>query len=82
MIMKIFCALLAFVLFPLTGCFAEQKINNQYPHIRFLGATQAIGGSAIFIDTGKTKFLVDYGLYYDEADQQKNRNRLPHPYCN
>jgi len=73
MIIKIFCALLAFVLFPLTGCFAEQKINNQYPYIRFLGAAQSIGGSAIFVDTGKTKFLVDYGLYYDEADQQKNQ---------
>jgi len=73
MIIRIFCAFLSFVLFPSTGCFAEQKINNQYPSIRFLGATQSIGGSAIFVDTGKTKFLVDYGLYYDEADQQKNQ---------
>jgi metallo-beta-lactamase family protein len=46
--------------------------KNNLPYIQFLGAAQSIGGSAIFVDTGKTKFLIDYGLYYDKENQQKN----------
>lgn len=70
---KIFYALIAFVLIPFSICLAGQKSDNQYPYIQFLGAAQSIGGSAIIIDTGKTRFLIDYGLYYDKDDQQKNQ---------
>lgn len=72
MIRKIIFALFALLIIPGTVCCSEEKINNQYPIIQFLGAAQSIGGSAILIETGKTRFLVDYGLYYDKKDQQKN----------
>jgi len=72
MLNNIFYVLLVFIVVPLATCFAGEKVNNQYPYIQFLGAAQSIGGSAIIIDTGKTRFLVDYGLYYDKDDQQKN----------
>lgn len=69
---KIIYILLVFVVVLCTECFAEKKVDNHYPHIQFLGAAQSIGGSAILIETGKTRFLIDYGLYYDKKDQQKN----------
>ena len=73
MIRKTFYALLVCVVFPFGICFAGQKVENQYPYIQFLGAAQSIGGSAILVDTGKTRFLIDYGLYYDKDDQEKNK---------
>jgi len=72
MIKKLFCVLLIPVLLSFSVCFAGQKINKEYPYIQFLGAAQSIGGSAILLDTGKTRFLIDYGLFYDKEDQQKN----------
>jgi len=67
------------MLVPFAACFAGQRVDNQYPYIQFLGAAQSIGGSAILVDTGKTRFLVDYGLYYDKDDQQKNNAVLETP---
>jgi metallo-beta-lactamase family protein len=72
MMKKIFCILFVFIVLPFTGYSEEQKVDNQYPYIQFLGAAQSIGGSAILVDTGETKFLIDYGLYYDKDDQHKN----------
>ena len=64
---------------PFTTCFAGRGTNNQYPYIQFLGAAQSIGGSAILVDTGKTRFLIDYGLYYDKDDQLRNQVVLENP---
>jgi len=72
MIKKTFYILLTLVMLSCSVCFAEQKVSIDYPNIQFLGAAQSIGGSAILIDTGKTRFLIDYGLYYDKEDQLKN----------
>lgn len=72
MIKKIFYLLLTFTLLSSSLCFAEQKDSTDYPYIQFLGAAQSIGGSAILINTGQTRFLIDYGLYYGKDDQQKN----------
>lgn len=71
MLRKFFSTLIFVVLLPLT-CLAGQPVEKEYPYIMFLGAAQSIGGSAILIDTGKTRFLIDYGLYYDKSDQWKN----------
>lgn len=43
------------------------------PYIQFLGAAQMVGGSCYLIDTGKTRFLVDFGLFYGADHQEKNR---------
>ena len=72
-------ALIIFVTIPSPTCFAGQESNNQYPYIQFLGAAQSIGGSSILVDTGETRFLIDYGLYYDHDDQQKNLEILQNP---
>jgi metallo-beta-lactamase family protein len=72
---KLFSTLVFVILFPLI-CFAGQPVEKEYPYIMFLGAAQSIGGSAILIDTGETRFLIDYGLYYDKSDQEKNREVL------
>ncbi|MCK9364420.1 MAG: MBL fold metallo-hydrolase [Syntrophales bacterium] len=76
---KVFYALISFVMIPFSTGFAKEKLDNQYPYIQFLGAAQSIGGSAILIDTGKTIFLIDYGLYYDKEDQQNNQAVLDNP---
>lgn len=51
------CFHLSFVL-----CFAQ----DGHPTIRFLGAARMVGGSCCLIDTGKTRALIDFGLFYGE----------------
>lgn len=50
----------------------EQKATDT-PNIKFLGAAQMVGGSCFLIDTGKTKFLVDLGLFYGSDEQHLNK---------
>ncbi len=50
----------------------EQKATG-VPNIKFLGAAQMVGGSCFLIDTGKTKFLVDVGLFYGSDEQHLNK---------
>jgi predicted metal-dependent RNase len=76
---NIIYALIMLVVVPFATCFAEERDDNRYPYIQFLGAAQSVGGSAILIDTGKTRFLVDYGLYYDGDDLQENLVVLKDP---
>lgn len=76
---KIIYGLMVLVVVPFAICIAVAKADNQYPYIQFLGAAQSIGGSSILINTGKTKFLIDYGLFYDKEDQQKNQEVLKYP---
>jgi len=76
MIQKICHILLTLALLSCSVCFAEQKNSTTYPYIQFLGAAQSIGGSSILIDTGETRFLIDYCLYYDKQVQQKNLDVL------
>jgi len=56
-----FIAALCFYLF-LVPAFAQEG----YPTIRFLGAARMVGGSCCLIDTGKTRALIDFGLFYGE----------------
>lgn len=42
------------------------------PFIQFLGAAQMVGGSCYLIDTGKTRLLIDFGLFYGAEYQDKN----------
>lgn len=67
---SIFIPCLALALLWLWGglCYAQSPL----PSIRFLGAAQMIGGSCYLIDTGKTRLLVDFGLFY--GPEQKERN--------
>jgi metallo-beta-lactamase family protein len=41
-----------------------RPVVRKLPYIQFLGAAQMVGGSCYLIDTGKTRILIDYGLYY------------------
>jgi metallo-beta-lactamase family protein len=54
--------------------FCQQAISTEPtpPYIQFLGSAQMIGGSCYLIDTGKTRLLVDCGLYY--GNEYKDRN--------
>lgn len=47
-------------------------IAPKTPYIQFLGAAQMVGGSCYLIDTGKTRFLVDFGLFF--GDEYRDRN--------
>lgn len=69
---KIAYILFVFSVIPFSVCYSAQKHSDTFPYIKFIGAAQSVGGSAILIDTGETRFLIDYGLYYDKKDQQKN----------
>jgi len=46
--------------------------------IKFLGAADRVGGSAVLLDTGKKRFLFDYGNILDE-DTRKNFQRVSYP---
>ena len=51
--------------------------GGEYPTIEFIGAAQSIGGSAILVNTGVTRFLIDYGLYF--ANPEKNNVIIQSP---
>ncbi len=38
--------------------------NTDKPYIQFFGAAQMVGGSCYLIDTGKSRALIDFGLFY------------------
>jgi metallo-beta-lactamase family protein len=67
---KFIIACVAFLIFSLSGtqCFSQPP----YPSIRFLGAAQMVGGSCYLIDTGKTRLLIDFGLFYGEHEARNS----------
>jgi len=40
--------------------------------IQFCGAAQMVGGACYLIDTGNTRLLIDFGLFYGAEDQKRN----------
>lgn len=46
---------------------------GKFPSIRFLGAAQMIGGSSYLLDTGKSRLLVDCGLFYGAEHDDRNK---------
>jgi metallo-beta-lactamase family protein len=60
----------ALIFFSLSAprCFSQ----SGFPSIRFLGAAQMVGGSCYLIDTGKTRLLIDFGLFYGEHEARNS----------
>ncbi len=52
---------------------------SQAISLTFHGAARTVTGSSFLIDTGKTRFLVDCGLFQG-AKSEKELNYLPFPY--
>jgi metallo-beta-lactamase family protein len=46
--------------------------QDVFPLIRFLGATRMVGGSCCLVDTGKTRLLIDFGLFYGEHETRNS----------
>ncbi len=44
--------------------------------LQFLGAARTVGGSACLLETGKTRILIDFGLFMSPEDRSRN-NLLP-----
>jgi metallo-beta-lactamase family protein len=65
----LFACLIAFCLW---SSIAWGFPRDNDPSIRFLGAARAIGGSCYLVDTGKTRVLIDFGLYPGEEAFQNN----------
>lgn len=51
-------------------CSAEQ---TKRPYIEFCGAAQMVGGTCMLIDTGKSRILIDFGLFYGKQYEAMNR---------
>lgn len=47
--------------------------SDSEPSIQFYGAAQMVGGSCYLFDTGKTRFLVDCGIFYGTEYEEKNK---------
>jgi len=52
---------------------AHSSEQSVFPRVQFLGAAQMVGGASYLIDTGKTRLLVDCGLFYGAEHQDKNK---------
>ncbi len=59
---------LVFFHFSAPRCFSQ----SESPSVRFLGAAQMVGGSCYLVDTGKTRLLIDFGLFYGEHETKNS----------
>jgi metallo-beta-lactamase family protein len=64
----IVCLSFSFFFLSAGTCFTQ----TDFPSIRFLGAAQMVGGACYLIDTGKTRLLIDFGLFYGEHETQNS----------
>jgi len=64
--------LIPLVLFVSSLCAETQGSMPRTPSLQFCGAAQMVGGSCTLIDTGNTRLLIDFGLYYGTEYQEKN----------
>lgn len=67
---KVFFLVISFLnifLLPLNA-----ETDTHYPTIQFFGAAQMVGGSSFLVNTGKTKILIDCGLFYGREQEKLN----------
>jgi metallo-beta-lactamase family protein len=70
-------AIVVIILWHLSLSFIDTaKAQDSYPYIQFCGAAQMVDGSCMLLDTGKSRILIDFGLFYGSEHREIN-NELP-----